>query len=254
MQHEYLARDSNPVLRFRRPPCFHHTRKAKRPPAIAAAKQRTSVEGVPRQGVEPRLAASKTAVLPSHSQGKTVPECPDLESNPDPNLRKIRCAPLHHRDDRPLRNQKTTTVVPHTINNRADDWIRTSMIRFTRAVPFCFEPRRRKSRNALRLRRASSGARIRTPSSGFGDRRLSQEHAAVSAGHRVLAVHTGFGLPTHAAQPKTSCDHLSSIFLKQNAPGTRGTDTRTESDSSLQLRIPVGFTDKARPTVDPHVR
>ena len=144
--------------------------------------------------------------------------------------------------------------LPHTINNRADDWIRTSMIRFTRAVPFCFEPRRRKSRNALGLRRASSGARIRTPSSGFGDRRLSQEHAAVSAGHRVLAVHTGFGLPTHAAQPKTSCDHLSSIFLKQNAPGTRGTDTRTESDSSLQLRIPVGFTDKARPTVDPHVR
>ena len=26
----------------------------------------------------------------------------------------------------------------------ADDWFRTSMIRFTRAVPFCFEPRRRK--------------------------------------------------------------------------------------------------------------
>ena len=27
---EYLARESNPVLRLRRPPCFHHTRKAKR--------------------------------------------------------------------------------------------------------------------------------------------------------------------------------------------------------------------------------
>ena len=24
----------------------------------------------------------------------------------------------------------------------ADDWIRTSMIRFTRPAPFCFEPRR----------------------------------------------------------------------------------------------------------------
>ena len=26
--HQYLTRDSNPVLRFRKPPCIHHTRKA----------------------------------------------------------------------------------------------------------------------------------------------------------------------------------------------------------------------------------
>ena len=50
-------------------------------------------------------------------------KCPDLGSNQDHDLRRVGCAPLHHRD--------------------------------------------------------SNGARIRTPWSGFGDRLLSQEHAAV---------------------------------------------------------------------------
>ena len=36
-------------------------------------------------------------------------------------------------------------VVPYTTGmSRADDWIRTSMGRFTKAVPFSVEPRRRK--------------------------------------------------------------------------------------------------------------
>src|SRR5262249_6654213 len=50
---------------------------------------------------------------------------------------------------------------------RADGWIRTSMLRLTRSAPFCFEPRRQKSRSA----------RIRTLSRGVGGRLLSQEHA-----------------------------------------------------------------------------
>ena len=54
---------------------------------------------------------------------------PDLESNQDLNLRRVRCDPLHHRD---------------ADSNRADDWIRTSMDRFTKPAPFFVEPRRHK--------------------------------------------------------------------------------------------------------------
>ncbi len=52
-----------------------------------------------------------------HTHG---PNCqyPDLESNQDLDFRRVPCGPLHYRDE------------------RADDWIRTSINRFTRAVPF----------------------------------------------------------------------------------------------------------------------
>ena len=53
-------------------------------------------------------------------------------------------------------------------SSRADDWIRTSINRFTRQAPFSVEPRRQ-----------STSARSRTPSGGFGDRLLSQEHTRV---------------------------------------------------------------------------
>ena len=52
---------------------------------------------------------------------------------------------------------------------RADDWIRTSMNRFTRAEPFSVEPRRQ----------SSTSARSRTPSASFGGWLLSQEHTRV---------------------------------------------------------------------------
>src|SRR5262249_49178202 len=55
---------------------------------------------------------------------------------------------------------------------RADDWIRTSMVRITGAAPFCIEPRRRFSRSA----------RIRTLCGNFGDCLLSQEHAPDNQG------------------------------------------------------------------------
>ena len=57
---------------------------------------------VPCRGVEPRLAVSKTAVRPSHSQG-IYSEHPDLESNqvraPTAgwSLRKLACYPAHSR-------------------------------------------------------------------------------------------------------------------------------------------------------------
>ncbi len=51
---------------------------------------------------------------------------------------------------------------------RADDWIRTSINRFTRPAPFSVEPRR-----------PSTSARSRTPSASFGGWLLSQEHTRV---------------------------------------------------------------------------
>ena len=52
---------------------------------------------------------------------------------------------------------------------RADDWICTSICRFTKPVPSAIEPRRR----------TSTSARSRTPWSSFGGCRLSQEHTRV---------------------------------------------------------------------------
>ena len=54
--------------------------------------------------------------------------------------------------------------------NRADDWICTSICRFTKPVPSAIEPRRR----------TSTSARSRTPWSSFGGCRLSQEHTRVN--------------------------------------------------------------------------
>ena len=62
---------------------------------------------------------------------------------------------------------RSATPSGHTI--RADDWICTSMMRFTEPPPRCSATS------------ASRSARIRTPCGGFGDRLLSQEHTPVSA-------------------------------------------------------------------------
>ena len=79
---------------------------------------------VPRRGIEPRLAVSKTAVLSGTLAGLRSPsrqQNPDLESNQDLDLRRVQCVPLHHRDG---------------FSKRADGWIRTSMRRFTGPLPF----------------------------------------------------------------------------------------------------------------------
>ncbi len=55
----------------------------------------------------------------------------DLESNQDLDFRRVPCGPLHYRD------------------TRADDWICTSIIRFTRPAPIWVEPRRRLKANSF---------------------------------------------------------------------------------------------------------
>lgn len=60
---------------------------------------------------------------------------------------------------------------------RADDWICTSMKRFTRASPFSVEPRRHQAR-ARGVRAPTVGW---SPSASFGGWLLSQEHTRVKA-------------------------------------------------------------------------
>ena len=110
----------------------------------------------PCRGIEPRLAVSKTAVLVRHTRKaiSIAVSRPGIEPGPA-TFGGCRCDPLHHRD----------------IHARADDWIRTSINRFTRPAPFSVEPRRHIS--------ISTSARSRTPSGSFGGWLLSQEHTRV---------------------------------------------------------------------------
>ena len=97
-----------------------------------------------------RLLRRQSCVL--HTR-RAFTQCPNQDSNLGLDLRRVECNPLHHRD-------------------RADDWIRTSMNPATRRAPFSVEPRRQ----------LSTSVRIRTPSGGFGDRMLSQEHTRIEQG------------------------------------------------------------------------
>ena len=90
---------------------IHHTRRA--------------CSRVARPGIEPGPTASEAVQCDPHTTGHVLSSRrPDLESNQDQDLRRVLCCPLHHRD------------------TRADDWICTSIIRFTRPAPFSVEPRR----------------------------------------------------------------------------------------------------------------
>ena len=79
-----------------------------------------------RRGVEPRLAVSRTAVRSGTLAG-CVNQYPDLDLNQGLNLRRVQC--------------RSATPSGHV---RADDWIRTSICRFTKPVPYLVEPRRHK--------------------------------------------------------------------------------------------------------------
>ena len=63
------------------------------------------------------LDLRRVQCYPLHHRDISCYQYPDLESNQDQDLRRILCCPLHHRDV------------------RADDWICTSMSRFTKPVP-----------------------------------------------------------------------------------------------------------------------
>ena len=62
-----------------------------------------------------------------------------------------------------LRRQSCILHTRRAFYQRADDWIRTSMIPFTRRTPFSVEPRRHCAAIA-----ASTSVRIRTPYVSFG--------------------------------------------------------------------------------------
>ena len=116
---------------------------------------------VPRRGFEPRPAASKAAMRSSTPAGRLSRELKEIK-HPTVSSRshvstRIRtrtwtfggseCVPLHHRD----------SSHTHIKTNRADGWVRTSIILFTRQAPFSVEPRRHSPNQH------STSARSRTP-------------------------------------------------------------------------------------------
>ncbi len=106
----------------------------------AHSEDKSSSVQLPCRGIEPRLAVSKTAVLVRHTRKAFS----SFANKP-----------------------------------RADDWIRTSIDRFTKPVPFSVEPRRHHYPT-------STSARSRTPSASFGGWLLSREHARVKPGVLLL--------------------------------------------------------------------
>jgi hypothetical protein len=158
-------------------------------------------------GVEPTWTGLQPVAVPSGSS-VTPLQCPRQESNPAFDFRRVACVcPPHSEDSRtfnaPPRNWTSScslgncravrhtrratasrpgiepgpgpsegpmrSVTPSRRIHRADDWICTSMMRFTKPPP-------RYSATS-----ASRSAGSRTPCDGFGDRLLSQEHTPPSA-------------------------------------------------------------------------
>ncbi len=122
---EYPAEDSNLVWQLRTLPCVHHTRRAIR---------RTRIEeNEAPDGSRRRLAGSPRAFMSR----------PGFEPGPGPSEGPMRSVTPSRRCRQNLPKER-----------RADGWIRTSIILFTRQAPFCFEPRRHSND------RSSTNARI----------------------------------------------------------------------------------------------
>ena len=115
---------------------------------------RTFFCSVPCRGIEPRPAVSRTAMRSGTPTGRSF-KCLDQDLNLDLDLRRVLCDPLHHRDvfqqhPDPESNQvqgfrKALCDPLHHRDKhqtRADDWICTSIERFTGPPPFLVEPRR----------------------------------------------------------------------------------------------------------------
>ena len=111
---------------------------------------------VPSPGIEPGLRPSQSRVHPPHSKDISI-ERPTEESDLVLQLRRLPCFRHTRRANRANIPTWTRTrtwtfggsnAIRYTIgiDSRADDWIRTSMIRFTRPAPFSVEPRRQKHR------------------------------------------------------------------------------------------------------------
>lgn len=105
-------------------------------------------------GIEPGLRPSQGRVRIRHTPRTHSSQCLTEESNLVWQLRTLPCYPSHSQgmSSIPTWNRTRTWTfggsnairytIGTTITTRADDWIRASMNRFTRPVPFCFEPRR----------------------------------------------------------------------------------------------------------------
>ncbi len=126
-----------------------------------------------------------------HTRRASCRKCLDQELNLDLDLRRVLCDPLHHRDlqrpdlesnqDQGLRRAPCDPLHHRDRQTRADDWICTSIMRFTGPPPCC---------SATSASQGTS-ARSRTPCGRVGICLLSQEHARVLApglatGDRVL--------------------------------------------------------------------
>ncbi len=87
-----------------------------------------------------------------HTRRASCRKCLDQELNLDLDLRRVLCDPLHHRDlqrpdlesnqDQGLRRAPCDPLHHRDRQTRADDWICTSIMRFTGPPPFSVEPRR----------------------------------------------------------------------------------------------------------------
>jgi hypothetical protein len=120
---------------------------------------RTSINSLsaPRREVEPRLAASKTAADHRHRAGgarhHTRKACSPsrsrtwscglgrrcaLQNTHGPQVSRPGFEPGPGPSEGPMRSATPSGRQSH----RADDWIRTSMNRFTKPAPFSLEPRR----------------------------------------------------------------------------------------------------------------
>jgi hypothetical protein len=73
--------------------------------------------------------------------------CPRQESNLVFDLRRVACDPPHSENVGQLFQADVSGWKARP--TRADDWIRTSIIRFTRPAPFCFEPRRQSQESGV---------------------------------------------------------------------------------------------------------
>ena len=179
--------ESNPLgpgcsrLPCRLAPASHHPVSSPGvEPGLRPSRGRVQIPHTPRTFVTQRPAEELNLVLqlrglpccPAHPQGLRC-QCLDQESDLDLDLRRVLCDPLHHRD----------------VQTRADDWICTSIERFTGPLPFCSATS------------ASTSARSRTPCGRVGACLLSQEHTRVSP----PATRTGgFGVTTTSATPRSS--------------------------------------------------